>query len=216
MRRILAMAAALVLVAGAVPLQAQLSTQRSWGLGVSLTGVGSSDGTPVDIRIPIRAGLRWRVEPEIGLLRSSQNYSAYYDGSPDTHQAQEIRELRLALSVSRVVPVDSTTRFYVGARFGLRRSSYEVDTDPGPATENYGYTLSDRQVGLLTGAEASIGSRMTIGAEVGLTRVFHGEADPDLPPSTYTTFLDGGHDLVTTGAIVVRWFRGKGNVTPAN
>lgn len=209
MRRILATAATLALAAGATPLQAQLSTQRSWGLGLSLTGVGSSDGTPVDIRIPIRAGLRWRVEPRIGVSRSSQYYSTYYNGAPETHQAQSVRDLRVGLSVSRLVPIDSTTRFYLGAHVGLERFSYEFDTDPGPATETYGYTQTDKQFGIITGAEAAIGSRMTIGAEVGFTRIAHGEADPDLPPSTYTTFIDGGHDLVTTGAVVVRWFRGK-------
>lgn len=208
MRRILATVLAIASISSPSTLAAQIGTQRSWGLGVALTAVGSVEDTPLDIRIPIRVGAGWRIEPEIGGYAALRSASSYSNGGGDEHTDVRTRNWRIGLSLARVIAIDSSTRFYVGARLGVERFSYKTELDFGSGPEEYSYRITDKHLGLLSGAETALGSRMTLGAEAGLNYIKGGDASVVLPAGSSVGIYDGGHQFITTGAIVVRWFRG--------
>jgi hypothetical protein len=84
-----------------------------------------------------------------------------------------------------------------------------IDVDGSSGVEHLDITTTDHWFGVLTGAEATFGSRLTLGGEVGLAYVKGGEAQLHLPAFTAVSIQDGGHFFATTGAIVMRWFPGR-------
>ncbi len=201
------------------PAAAPLLLQRSWGLGLSLTALGGVEDRPVGIRVPLRLGDRWRLEPEIALYRATSKYSVYTNdpGSPvePTHDdGPQIRSIALAVALTRVMPLDNTVRFYFGPRIGLAHRTVIYDLDGSTGNQTLRFSLTDHTFGWLSGAEAAIGTRLTVGGEVGLTIVKHGESHVEQPAYYQVAIQDGGSELTTSGAIVMRWFRGR-EVRPA-
>lgn len=196
------------------PSAAPLLEQRSWGLGVSLTALGGAEDLPVAIRIPLRLGARWRLEPEVGLYRSTMKYSLYTNDpsaptSPTHDDGPQLRRISLAVALTRVEVIDHTVRFYFGPRIGIARQTWIYDLDGSAGSATLRFSLTDHTIGWLSGAEAAIGSRLTLGGEIGVTFVKHGEANVEQPAYSQVSIVDGGSEFTTSGAVVMRWFRGR-------
>jgi hypothetical protein len=204
MRALAFISMALVSISSTV--YAQSPHRRPVGLGVGI----NSD---FDIRLPLRLGSRWRLEPSIGLLIDKVTLTTLSAGQPDQHSEASLRNWRFALLIAGLVSLDSSSSLYIGPRLSLVRSSTDQELDFGSGTST---TVSvarlDKEVGLVSGAEAALGSHLTLGAEVSLTFLFRGDASIDplpLPPGVIIGFSESGHKLATGAAVVVRWFVGR-------
>lgn len=193
--------AALLLIAGGLPLAAQDAPAAStepqvgkWGIGVSLspTALFLDDAgfLPIGFNnflIPIRVGVGMTIEPEFGLFRSSSNSGG---GS------SSFNNLRLGIGLLMPLTEREALRPYTGARLGVSRNK---------ATSNFGVSQTTRQnswyISGVLGAQHFFSRHFSLGGEVQLTRINVGEeTGGGAPPGNDQSFV------TTAGLVMLRWF----------
>ncbi len=185
----------------ALPAQAQSQQNQSQhgttvGLGLSLTqgfansGTNSISGSPLSISVPVTFS-SFRIEPEIGYVRSSQ--------SSDLTDATQSSLLvgAGAFYLSQMEDV----QFQIGARFGLRRTAMDYETEAVPAewenspdasslpsdinTTTLNYTL-----GPALGGEYYVSDHLSIGVEARM--LYTTQEQNDLSPPTVISLPPSG------------------------
>jgi hypothetical protein len=189
MRRIMVVVVGLALVAGAPSADAQ--TRVGIGVGLSSSAVGGGDLfdavetslSPVSIFVPF-TGRRFRVEPEFGIFRASQDNGA----DETTASAVQVGVGVMALNTTRNVIS------YFGGRVGITRFSSETEV-AGTETDT---ELTNFFVGPVLGGEYVFGDGFSLGGEAQLLYTKVGE-DDDAPSGT-------SQSLIRTRALFfVRW-----------
>jgi hypothetical protein len=198
-------------------LHAQGIIEPRFGLGIGLDINTFNGARPVDIRVPIRLGGIWRVEPSVGFAHSTESDEVFGGGSSYI-QERSFSYLRVAVAVTRRFTLDSRVKGYLGPRLALVRNSqtFGIRNDPFTPDTAGRVTVLDKMIGILTGAEFRLTDHLTVGGEVDLSYTFFGKGklDPDPPPpGIFVVAVRDGHNLETGGALVMRWFFG-GNQLP--
>jgi hypothetical protein len=193
--------AAVLLIAGGLPLVAQDAPAAStdpqvgkWGIGVSLspTALFLDDAgfLPIGFNnflIPIRVGAGTTIEPEFGLFRSSNNSGG---GS------SSFSNLRLGIGLLMPLHEREALRPYPGARVGVSRTSTESNFSGGSQTtkQNSWYISG------VVGAQHFFSRHFSLGGEVQLTRINVGEETGGGAPPGDQSFV------TTAGVVMLRWF----------
>jgi hypothetical protein len=199
--------AALLLPSAAV---GQSAYSRSWGLGVSLDANTRNGARPVDLRVPIRFARHWRLEPALGLEDFSTTGFSFAGTTPIDSSKLHERFWRLSLLFGRVIRLDSSTRAYLGPRLALIRNE-QRETFAFLADSAFAFHRLDKEIALVVGAEASLGTHLALGGELSAAYQFAGKPvfDETLPSSIGVGLQSGGHFLSTGGAVVVHWYLGR-------
>ncbi len=143
------------------------------GIGVALPLTGVPGGT---IHVPINIKDMLRIEPGIGLIKSSSETKATKTNtSSDSATA-------LSLGVFYMMRPDDKFLVYAGPRFGLvlNDSSDAQDDD----TTKQSVTRTDVVLALALGGEHFLAPRFSLGAEVDVGYVMIGESKTETTPAT--------------------------------
>lgn len=193
----------LALLALPAAASAQSAPDHSIGLGV---GILSS----LTVRVPVRLGHSWRVEPAFSVDYGDAEQVIYQNGQPSTTTSTAFHFWTVALNVSRRFRVDEGLDFYFGPRVALTRSSGSEDF---PASVGGGHIRShhsDVDAGAVAGAEVTLRRRFSLGGEVGAVYRSLGttKVDQPLPTGVILGVTSGGHRVFTYGDVVIRWYFG--------
>lgn len=186
MRNVLILTCFLALAPLAV---AQQGTRIGVGVGVNGTGaVFDSDdvilGVPASIYLPITFS-SFRIEPEVGLFRSSvSNDEADFESSATL--------LQLGTGVFVLRPMGGTT-FYYGGRVGITRFSMDVSSGGDDEEES----STNFFVGPALGGEYMFGENFSLGGEAQL--MFTSVGSEDENDDVSISYLNTG------GVFFVRW-----------
>lgn len=132
------------------------------------------------IYVPIDAGKNFRVEPEVGILTSSTDYTYPATSySPAYTTSSSSSGIRIGCGLLYIAPVDSTFNIYLGPRIGLLLSSdkYKSSTSSMEQTESE----TDFVLAGALGGEYLLSSHFGLGAEIQLTYISYGE--PSITPA---------------------------------
>lgn len=193
---LLSLLAALILAA---PAQAQPQGTK-FGIGVSLIqGVIAPNfeelqfGTVAlsNIFVPIILGSNFKLEPEIGFYRLSED--------EDTFEGT-LTQWRFGLGAFYYLPATESVRVYVGPRVGLQLTSLSAEED---VELELGET--DLTFGLALGGEYFLSDHFSCGGEVQLNYVSLGE--PDVEVDGVDQDLDVSRSVISNNALIlVRWY----------
>jgi hypothetical protein len=183
----------------AAPAQAQPEGTK-FGIGVSLIqSVIAPDfeelqfGTVAlsNIYVPIIIGSSFKLEPEIGFYRLSEE--------EDTFEGT-LTQWRFGLGAFYYLPAAASVRVYVGPRVGLQLTSLSAEED---VDLEFGET--DFVFGLALGGEYFFSDHFSLGGEVQLNYVSLGE--PDVEVDGVDQDFDLSRNFISNnGLILMRWY----------
>lgn len=202
MRRLLSIALALF---AATPLAAQeqpasAENTRNIGFGVQVSaGLIFFDlDVPLfpttGILVPIRVNPKFTLEPELSLMRFSQDFGG---------STSSFSQTRVGVGfLGEIGEPEGAMRPYIGVRIGMTRISAEEPS--GPSTTSTITTTGWTFAGVV-GGQHFFSPGFSLGGEVQLGRTGFGEPKEDPAPP----FPSGGGKqsiISTSGLVTVRWF----------
>ena len=162
------------------------SADARLGIGVALNPIALGDfgddfvAAPIGLgnfTVPVRVADRLRVEPELGILRVSSEFS---NGTFSGESNQTV--IRYGLAVHFLTTGPEAFRAYFGPRVGFIRRSSEQESSGSPTFEE---KRTDNYLGVTLGGEYWFTSRFSLGAEIQVNRLGIGDEEtPNQPPST--------------------------------
>jgi len=110
--------------------------------------------------------------------------------------------IRLGLAAHYVHSFGDRSQFYIGPRFTafIVNSNSSATTDPDDEEKNW----TDLLIGASVGGEYLFSEHFSIGAEVQLNYITHG--DPELKPEPIVNTEESGSILSNNAALIVRWY----------
>jgi hypothetical protein len=173
------------------------------GLGV---GILSS----ITVRVPIRLGHAWRLEPSVGIDFDNFDQVGYQSGQATDTAASSSHLWTLAVAVSRRFPVEEGLDFHLGPRLALTRNSAMQEVPASAGGGRLGLHRLDIDLGAVAAAELTLRRRFSLGGEVGAAYRFRGTTvvTQPLPPNVVLGVLNGGHRVFTYGDVLLRWYFG--------
>ncbi|MFN8653681.1 MAG: outer membrane beta-barrel protein [Gemmatimonadales bacterium] len=201
----------LVLLLACLPLCTLAGQQPEGRVGIGV-GVNADNGSVgisgVTIRVPIRLGARWRLEPSarFGVLSTT---TVTIQDSTRSGERSDQSAWALGVLLAYRMALDSTVSAYVGPRFELRRTSSTQEIPNSIPRQEFTLYFLDEQVAAVAGAEVALGRHFSLGGEVSLGYTFLGPAKVKpwpLPAGLLLVTHDRGHVISTSGAALVRWY----------
>ncbi len=174
----------------------------TFGIGTSLNPTAILGGDVLlrvglgNIYFPLIIGSSFKLEPEFGLLRSSEKTT---DGTSSSESSATLT--RLGIGAFWVTPIHESFRAYIGPRVAILRNSV---TSRFGSTPERKVTQTNFVLELATGGEHLFSSHFSLGGEVRLGYIKMGE--PKLTPASPSTFEQSGSILTTNALILLRWY----------
>ena len=202
MRRLLSIALALAV---ATPLAAQDQpasgeTTRNIGFGVQVTAglVFFDFDVPLfpasGILVPIRVNPKFTLEPEVSLMRFSNEFGG---------ATSSVSQTRLGVGfLGEIGAQENALHPYIGLRVGMTRITEEEPSGPSTTTttKTTGWTIAG-----VVGGQHFFSPGFSLGGEVQLARTGFGE--PKESPAPPFPSGSGKLSIIsTTGTVTVRWF----------
>lgn len=164
----------------------------------TLSGGSSSIIYPIgfmNILIPI-SFQKFRLEPELGIYAITNERT--FSGETSTDKSSI---MRLGLAAHYVHAFGDQSQVYVGPRFALYMSN-STNEDTGSPTEESSWT--DMLIGASVGGEYLFTKHFSLGAEVQLNYISHG--DPEETPAPTFDSEESGSIISNNATLILRWY----------
>lgn len=188
------------------------------GLGIDvgdspLELIGSPGGATTSLLIPVMIGKRFRLQPWVGYLRASLEFT-----SPTFTSNSHFRRLTLGLAAHYLFPVKDALRIYLGGGIGFGWNKAEDRSSDGQGTSFVSTEKrTDRLLNGVAGGEYFFSSRFSIGGEIRLDYVTFGDPEstqtitppPPVPPVPPPPTSEDLSVTQTSAQVMVRWYFGE-------
>jgi outer membrane protein with beta-barrel domain len=192
-------------------LTAQGPRQGPIGLGVAINASTSEGTGAVAVRVPLRVATHWRLEPSLLFDFTSSSQRSFTNAGTDNTDVS-VRVWGASMLLAYRMFLDSAVSAYLGPRLEVHRVSVTQELSTVFPTESVSYSLFDKSIAIVAGGELGVGAHLSLGGEVHLAYTFLGSPSVDptpIPPGIQLVIVDGGHEVSTGGALVLRWFFGE-------
>ena len=150
-----------------------------------------------NIYVPIIAGPHLKIEPEVGIWRTSSSSSATGSSGSSTSTL-----LRVGIGVFQFARVGGGTALYIGPRVAMVRSSSSFTYSGGTPASSHQTNWS---FGLAIGGEHFFSPHFSFGGEVQLNYVKIGDQVDE--PSSNNPSTSDSHIIANNGLIFIRLYR---------